>query len=210
MASVKGLLSHVQLYIGLQRALGADRLRYRCIEETAIKPGETVLDVGCGPAYYFGRLPQPLTYHGFDTDAGYIAWARKRWGSAGNFHVGVFDAASAAALPSFDVVLLLGLLHHLDDDAATDLLGLAASVLRPNGRVVSVDTCFEPRQGRISRWMSDNDRGEHVRDPESFVALAGAHFDEVEGVIVDDATRVPSSHWLMHLRGQRVAAGPSM
>lgn len=208
MISARGLLSHVPLYVGLQKAVGADRLRYRCIDEIAIQPGEVVLDVGCGPAYYFDRLPQPITYHGFDTDAGYIAWAQKRWGPAATFHCGVFDQASAESLPSFDAVLLLGLLHHLSDEQVTDLLTLTASVLQPNGRVVSVDTCFEPTQGRISRWMSENDRGEHVRAPEAFEALAQAHFGEVKGSVVNDLTRIPGSHWLMHLRGPIAVSSP--
>ena len=48
--------------------------------------------------------------------------------------------------------------------------------------------------------MSDNDRGEHVRTPEAFVALAREAFGEVDGEVVDDVTRVPSSFWMMRLR----------
>jgi hypothetical protein len=47
--------------------------------------------------------------------------------------------------------------------------------------------------------MSANDRGEHVRSPEAFVALAGESFAKVDGEVVDDATRIPSSHWMMRM-----------
>lgn len=201
--ALSGLLSHVQLYIGLQRVVGADRLRHRCIAELDLQPGEAVLDVGCGPAYYFDRLPQPITYHGFDTDAGYLEWARERWGEGPVFHDGSFDAAGAQGLPAFDAVLLLGLLHHLSDDQARSVLGLVAGGLAPGGRVVSVDTCFEPTQGRLSRWMAANDRGEHVREPEAFSALGQEAFADVRGEVVKDGTRVPGSYWLMHLTGAR-------
>ena len=198
MDGLKGLLKHVPAYVFLQRAVGADRLRYRCIDE--VEAGDTVLDVGCGPAYYFPRLPQPLDYHGFDTDAAYIGWATKRFGGDNaTFHCGIFDESTAAALPPVDKVLLLGLLHHLSDEQCTDLLDLAARVLRPGGRVISVDTCFEPTQGRISRWMSDNDRGEYVRDPGVFDKLARQSFSDIDGWVVNDATHIPSSHWMMRM-----------
>ncbi|TCN31081.1 SAM-dependent methyltransferase [Kribbella orskensis] len=196
MEGLKSVLRHVPAYVLLQRIVGADRLRYRCIEE--IRPGETVLDVGCGPAYYFPRLPQPVKYHGFDTDAPYIDWAKQRFGGENaSFHCGIFDEAAARALPPIDVVLLLGLLHHMSDEQCTDLLNLAASVLSPGGRVISLDTCFEPTQGRISRWMSENDRGEYVREPAAFEKLALQSFGQVEGKVVNDATHIPASYWMM-------------
>ena len=198
------VLSNVSAYIHLQKALGADRLRYRCIEEAGLGPGDTVLDIGCGPAYYFDRLPTPLTYHGFDTDLGYIEWARKNFGSLGTFHHGVFDEQACRALPRFDVVLMLGLLHHVPDAHALDLMDLCAGHLRPGGRVVSVDTCYVPSQSRISRWMSDHDRGEHVRTPEAFEKIAHTAFDEVRGEALTTTLRVPSSHWMM------VSSSPSV
>jgi SAM-dependent methyltransferase len=200
LAPVKNLLGNVQLYVALQKALGADRLRYRCLEELDLHDGDTVIDVGCGPAYYFERLPK-VTYFGFDTSARYIAYANRTWGSdRASFRCEVFGEQHLAEIPPADAVLLLGLLHHLSDDDSRHLLGVAAKALAPGGKVIAVDTCYEPKQGRISRWMSDNDRGEHVRAPEAFVSLAREAFGEVDGEIVDDATRVPSSFWMMRMR----------
>ena len=96
--------------------------------------------------------------------------------------------------------MLLGLLHHMSDDECRQLLHLVGRALAPGGRVIGVDTCFEPSQGRISRWMSENDRGEHVRTPEEFVALARESFGDVHGHAVTDATRIPSSFWMMRMR----------
>jgi SAM-dependent methyltransferase len=198
MRAPKNLLSHVQAYVALQKVVGADRLRYRCIDTARLKAGDTVLDVGCGPAYYFEQLPQPINYHGFDTEPRYVEWANKKWGDKGaTVHLGIFDAEQAAKLPKVDAVLLLGLLHHLSDDQSLQLLDLAGKVLGPGGRVVSVDTCFEPGQGRISRWMSENDRGEHVREPKQFEHLARTAFGSVEGYVEREATRVPGSFWTM-------------
>ncbi|MEV1287984.1 class I SAM-dependent methyltransferase [Micromonospora sp. NPDC049679] len=199
LAAVKSLLGHVPLYVALQRGLGADRLRYRCLDELGLAEGDTVIDVGCGPAYYFERLPR-VNYFGFDTAPRYIDWARKRWGDRAEFRCEVFGEQHLAEIPPANAVLLLGLLHHLSDEDSRHLLRVAAKALAPGGRVIAVDTCYEPRQGRISRWMSKNDRGEYVREPEAFVALARESFTHVDGEIIDDATRIPSSFWMMRMR----------
>jgi SAM-dependent methyltransferase len=197
--AIKGLLGHVPLYVALQRGVGADRLRYRCLDELDLQPGQVVLDVGCGPAYYFERLPRGVRYFGFDTSERYIEYAKRKWGDRADFRTEIFSEEHLDELPPVDSVMLLGLLHHLSDEQVRGLLDLAGRALAPDGRVISVDTCFEPRQGRISRWMSANDRGEHVRSPEAFVALAGESFAKVDGEVVDDATRIPSSHWMMRM-----------
>jgi SAM-dependent methyltransferase len=199
LGAIKGLLGHVPVYVALQRGVGADRLRYRCLDELDLQPGQVVLDVGCGPAYYFERLPPGVRYFGFDTSERYIAYARRRWGDRADFRTEIFGEEHLDELPPVDSVMLLGLLHHLSDEQVRGLLNLAGRALAPDGRVISVDTCFEPRQGRISRWMSENDRGEHVRSPEAFVALARESFAKVDGEVVDDATRIPSSHWMMRM-----------
>ena len=95
---MRQFLAQPAAYNLLQRVVGADRLRHRCIDQAAICAGETVVDVGCGPAYYFDRLPSPIDYHGFDTSEHYIIWANKKWGDRGNFHLGTLDRQSAEAV----------------------------------------------------------------------------------------------------------------
>lgn len=203
MKSPKDLLSNVSAYVGLQKAVGADKLRHRCIDAADIQPHDVVIDVGCGPAYYFERLWQPITYHGFDTDQGYIDWARAKWGDRATFHCGVFDEEAAADLPTPNVVFLLGLLHHLSDEQSRDLLRLTADILAPGGRVISVDTAFVTNQGRISRWMSENDRGEFVRRPEQFTELAEREFGTVQGRVLSLERLIPGSHWMMRMSDPR-------
>ena len=56
------------------------------------------------------RLPPQIDYHGYDTDAPYLEWARDKWRGRGSFHLGVFDATAADAYTDVDVIMLLGLL----------------------------------------------------------------------------------------------------
>ena len=197
---MRQVLSQPAVYNLLQRSLGADRLRYRCIEELDVQPGETVVDVGCGPAYYFDSLPEPIDYHGFDTSEKYIEWASARWGDRASFHLGTLDRESAEQVGEVDAVLLLGVLHHLTDEQSTDLLALLTEMLSPTGRIVTVDTCFHEGQGRISELMAKGDRGDHVRTPARFEALAAEHLHMTNGVLLTDSTRLPGSYWLMSLR----------
>lgn len=197
---VTAALAFVPVYIGLQKALGAHRPRHRAIELLDLTSDDVLIDVGCGPAYYFDRLPPGITYFGFDTDERYIAWSTDRFGSRGAFSVSEFDRATAADLPTPTAVALFGLLHHLPDDTAHDLLHLVADVIGPDGRVVTVDTCFHEDQGRLDARLSARDRGEHVRPVDEFVAMANDAFDTVDVELMTATPRMPTSHLLMTLR----------
>jgi SAM-dependent methyltransferase len=205
LARAKNLLGSVPLYVGLQKAIGADRVRYLCLDALEIKPGDRVLDVGCGPAYYLDRLPD-VTYVGFDTSERYIVHARERWGARGEFRCEIFAEHHLAEHAPVDKVLLLGLLHHLDDESCRNLLDLAARSLAPGGRVICLDTAFAPDQNPIARWMSKNDRGEYVRHAEDFVRLAEGSFGDVTGELVEGVTRIPTTLWLMKMAAPLVGA----
>lgn len=198
LVSLREMLGNVSFYIAVQKAIGADRIRYHCLAEAELKPGERVLDVGCGPAYYFDRLPE-VDYVGFDTSEAYVAYARQRYGEKGDFRCETLTTEHLGQLRQFDAILLFGLLHHLDDAQCATLLDLSARLLTPGGRVVSCDTALHEGQGRISRWMSQNDRGEYVRRPESYVRMAQVSFGELEGRLLDAQSRIPTSIYMMRM-----------
>jgi cyclopropane fatty-acyl-phospholipid synthase-like methyltransferase len=193
-------LANVHLYIGLQKGLGTDRVRHRCLREAELRPGDSILDIGCGPAYYLDRLPAGVRYHGFDTSEPYLAYAGRRFGDQAVFHHGRLTADGLDALPRFDTVLLFGLLHHLNDEDCASLLDLTAVALVPGGRVISVDPAVHDGQGRVSRWLAVNDRGEHVRSPEAYDKLAAQSFGHITSAIWNDVMRVPYSQYVMKMR----------
>ncbi|WP_371666999.1 methyltransferase domain-containing protein [Streptomyces sp. NBC_00289] len=194
-------LSFPRAYIAFQRAVGADRLRYLCMDRLALKPGDRVLDIGCGPGYYLDRLPAGVRYDGYDTSGRYIAYARRRhWGSGIAFHHRSYHADASSGRGQFTAVILMGILHHLPDEECRELLGQVSEALTDGGCVVSVDTCFSPGQGIVSRWMSENDRGSFVRTSESLLSLAGDVFLDVSGDVLDGVTRIPGSYLTMCMR----------
>ena len=88
-------------------------------------PDDVILDVGCGTGNALHYLPSFKAYHGFDVDSVAIEFARKE--AAGRPDV-TYEAralvADDVALIQPSLVILAGLLHHLDDLQAIELLGM--------------------------------------------------------------------------------------
>ena len=185
------LLGSPLLYLASQFFMGAMRARRICVKDY-VRPvtGQRVLDIGCGPGYAVAYFPK-VDYRGYDTDAGYIRYANERYGDRGRFHCGILTAAEAAALGPFDVVTLMGVLHHLDDATVLATLRLARGALKPDGRLVALEGCYVPGQSPIAKWMLDNDRGEYVRDEAGYRNLAEQVFEDVSIDIRHDLFFIP-------------------
>lgn len=205
MERMKAILSSPQVYVAFQRLVGGARMREICLGMLDPKPGERILDVGCGPAYYLNDLP-PVEYYGFDTATRYIEHAQAKFGDRGTFFAEEYTRAHADRLGRFDGILLMGLLHHLDDSTAHELLSVAADSLRPGGRVIALDTTVHAGQSWWENKFALGDRGEYVRTPEAFTALAKAHFSDVQGELRPKGSWVPDVHWIMTMRSPLLKA----
>jgi SAM-dependent methyltransferase len=173
------------------------RARKRCIQEYAqVRPGMRVLDIGCGPGYLIEYLPA-VSYYGFDISAKYINYATRRYGDRGKFYCQRFDAAIAKTLGSFDLILMAGLLHHLEDQEAIDLLGLSKEVLSTTGHLVTLDPCYSRRQSRMARFLLKKDRGQSIRDASGYVGLASRTYSQVDSHVRDDLFFVPYTALVM-------------
>lgn len=195
------VLESPRFYNAFQHVVGGVRMRWDALRELDLKPGERVLDLGCGPAYYLPKLPR-VEYWGFDTDKTYIAWAREKWKGLGTFFDEAFGPEHLPKLPKFDAVMMMGLLHHLDDDTSSALLGTIAKALAPTGRVVALETVIYDGQAPLCRLFSKNDRGEFVRRPEHYRRLGLRSFGEESGRIVGGFP-FPTECYLMTLRAPR-------
>jgi SAM-dependent methyltransferase len=162
-----------------QVVLGAHSFRKNCVE-TYIKPSEGmgILDIGCGPAEILAYLPN-VFYVGFDISENYIKRARARFGHQGKFYCKELQLTDLKMFPQFDVVLALGVLHHLDDNVAIEMMSLGAQALKPGGKLLSVDACLDPSQNKISQYLVRKDRGQNVRDSAGYEALAQISFEEI-------------------------------
>jgi SAM-dependent methyltransferase len=88
--------------------------------------GRRILEARYGPVF---------AYTGFDYSAPLVARAQERYPDAEIFHGDVTTFESA---PAFDVVILIGGLHHVYARAA-DVLRRLAGALRPGGHLVNLE-----------------------------------------------------------------------
>ncbi len=192
------ILSFPAGYRFFQRLVGGDSAwKTYLTEYVRPVPGEKILDIGCGPADVLHYLPA-VNYTGLDISPEYIASAKQRFGSRGRFCCGDVGLATIEGEQgTFDLVLAIGVIHHLDDGQAAKLFDLARLALRPSGRLVTYDGCYVPQQSRIARWLLAKDRGKFVRPRDEYLRLARARFSKVEPHLRHDLLRMPYTHLIM-------------
>jgi 2-polyprenyl-3-methyl-5-hydroxy-6-metoxy-1,4-benzoquinol methylase len=191
-SGVRRILDDSRVYDALQAMLGVRAVYRRIVaEHLQLRPGERLLDIGCGPAAIVDVLPDGVEYDGFDVSEQYIETARRRHGERGRFWAQRVSAATVAQLPPFDGVLAFGVLHHLDDDEAAQLCDLAWQALRPGGRLVTYDPCFHDGQSPIARFLVRRDRGQNVRWPDGYETIVRRRFPDVRRTIFTGHLRIP-------------------
>src|SRR5262249_38071241 len=155
-----------------------------------------VLDIGCGPGTILQYLPRGVEYSGFDINPQYIADARKQYGDRGTFYCQAVSDAAVEQQASYDAVLASGLSHHLNDAEAERLFRVAHAALAPGGYLVTWDPVYVDGQSRLARYLISWDRGQFVRTPEEYLALARPFFPVVESAVFHDLLRIPYTHFV--------------
>lgn len=160
------------------------QLRARLLELAALRPGESVLDVGCGTGTLAIRAKEIVgrsgTVCGVDASVEMLSRARAKTARAG---VEVrFENAAAQSLPfpdsSFDLGLGTMMLHHLGRAARRGFAAELRRVLRSGGRVLLVD--FAAAEARRSGLAGHFHRHGHVDLAEIVALLDGAGFHSIE------------------------------
>ncbi len=131
--------------------------RARTRELLGARPGDRVIDLGCGPGHLTTELTEEIGAEGqvvaLDRQADMLAAARARAADAGVAGRCGFALADAAALPladrSCDGAVVVQVLEYVPDVARA--LDELRRVLRPGGRAVLVDTDW-----RSCVWHTDD------------------------------------------------------
>ena len=179
------------VYEAIQRAMGKNKLRRRFVREyVEARSGERLLDIGCGPGD-LSTFCHDVDYIGFDVNRAYINSAQRRFGDHGAFHTGAIDQLAEHLEGSCDITVVVGVLHHVSDEAAVELVKAARRCLREGGRFIAVEPHVYAGQHPVARALITHDRGNFVRDEASYADLIATSFDDVRTVRDEHLLWVP-------------------
>jgi cyclopropane fatty-acyl-phospholipid synthase-like methyltransferase len=182
-----------QLFFNVIGAPGRSRILVR--EYIRPKPGDRILEIGCGPGTIVPYLPV-TEYVGFDASPEYIEQARNRFPGA-KFVCQRVSQFTLAERNYFDIVLALGILHHLEDEEALQLFKIAHAALQPGGKLVTLDGVWTKDQSRASRYIQARDRGQFIREEKAYIKLAEQIFPNIASSIRHDLLRIPYTHLIL-------------
>ena len=193
---MKSILAIPALYSLFSKAIGGN-YRARYVEEYVRPvPGSRVMDIGCGTGDILSFLPQ-VDYLGIDVDPHYIRWCQEHFGRSARFACQDVAQMEIEEPGTYDLVMATGVLHHLTDEQARRMLGLASRALKPEGRLVTFDGCWIPKQSWIARLLLHMDRGRFVRPVDGYLDLVSPFFGNIRSHIRHDLLRMPYTHLIL-------------
>jgi len=201
---LRAVLSSPKVYDFAMFVLGSKRLRTMLANRyLRAKPGDAVLDIGCGTAEILQYMP-PVKYTGYDTSALYIDSCRERYPTQTFVNAPLPEGGSN----EYDLVIALGVLHHMNDEECRSFFAAAKRNLKPGGRVVTFDNCRTKWQNPLTRLLFALDRGRGIRYEPGFRALAESEFRNVKSYVVTDMMPpwVPYTHIAMEATAEPLSA----
>jgi len=195
---LRAVFSSARIYDAAQNWIGAERARKLLVRDHLRPlPGQRLLDIGCGTARILAHLPPSIAYVGVDLSERYIFAARREFGTRGTFECIDVGRADPAEFRDFDLALAFGLLHHLDDDEVRNMLTIARNAIADDGKLVTMDGCFDAHQSALARFTISRDRGRNVRTASAYAELARSVFPRVRVDVRSDMIRIPYTHAIL-------------
>lgn len=143
-------------------------------EELKIKTSERILDLGCGTGI-LAPLFSPKGYIGIDIDQNLIEYAKKK---KPQYSFTIMDASTLQfSHHSFDKILIVGVLHHLNKKQREKTLSRMKRLLKKNGRVLAIEAIPPIHSWNVlGKILRDHDEGHYILNFQDYVALLSKYF----------------------------------
>lgn len=153
--------------------------------------GKKILDLGCGTADILDCIRDEKLYVGIDNNKQYIEANKKRFANRKTcrFYYTDLNAYSEKTTQKFDVVLMIGVMHHIDDNAVNDAMASIKRIIADGGVFVSLDACYTKGMNPIARLICMLDRGRYVRSADDFISTQEKYWTNVKYEIRTDTLK---------------------
>ena len=160
-----------------------------------------VLDCGCGTSKY-RELIEAKKYIGLDFNSSYIEEARSKF-TKDTFKVVDLTKLQTKDYEKVDRIILLGIIHHLDDIQSRVLLDKLYNLLTEHGVIYTLDPLFvnvEKTSDRIANFIASKDRGQYVREEKEYLKLFSYKIKKIDKTVFNNLLRVPFYHLGLRVR----------
>lgn len=179
-------------FYNLQQIItGSEKSKYKLIQEY-IKPFEDakILDIGCGTGGTYEYINVNVEYVGFDINQEYIKFANEKYHGSARFYCS--DVNSFLQIENnFDIVIAIGILHHLSDLESEKLIYMANRALKKGGYFVMSEPVWTDTQSYLEKFLMKQDRGANIRDEIGYTKILRKHFNLIEAYVRNDVLNIP-------------------
>lgn len=198
---IRKVLELPSVYNTFQTIIGGNKHRKDHFRKNfLLTDNDHVLDIGCGTGVFLDYCSNNnINYIGCDMEESYIKHAKTKYPQHEFLCERVGEILRKEWENKFNYINAHGLLHHLSDADSEELLKICHFYLKEGGSMITVDTVFHDKQSSISKWISSKDRGQNIRYPKEYIALASKYFSKCEGFVDDKSLKIPYSIYTMKL-----------
>ena len=162
------IVGQARVYNWIQRTVGSSKIWTQLRQVLSndlshFEPQDIWVDLGCGTAEFLEHLPENIQYIGIDSNQRYISYAQKKYQGRPNTTFICGNWSTIEWPQNIRIVSLLGLLHHIPDDQAKQVISLSLRHLSPGGCIISLDGCPTSQSSYFERFFYWIDRGKHIR-----------------------------------------------
>jgi SAM-dependent methyltransferase len=154
-----------------------------------VRPGDTLLDLGCGDGFFARRFyaPRCAAVDAVDVDPTAIAHARRR-NAAPNVRYVELDAA-AAPFPRerYDVVVWDGALAHFSAEATRAMLGRISVALSPGGAFSGSESLGDEGHDHLQAFATLDDLGALLAGTFPHVRVRQLEYEVAGGLVRREA-----------------------